>query len=146
MACLRRPGRGQTILEYSLMVAVTIAALLIVQVFVKRGYQGKLKESSERIGEQFSRSGSSSIQQSHLSGTQTVTEETATNDTMADFLPPGAPRRLAGDEGVFSGGMYSANARTGGEQVANVTSALDSGGRESYGMDEYNRPFTDFQW
>ncbi|MBU1124500.1 MAG: hypothetical protein KKC84_00565 [Candidatus Omnitrophica bacterium] len=45
--------RGQSTLEYSIVIAVVIAALLALNVYLKRGVQGKLKDSADQIGSQF---------------------------------------------------------------------------------------------
>lgn len=45
--------RGQSTLEYALIVAVIIAGLLMMQHYVKRGYSGKLKSAADDMGEQF---------------------------------------------------------------------------------------------
>ena len=52
-----RKKDGQTILEYAILIALVVGVLLIMQTFVKRGYQGSLKASADRMGEQFSTSG-----------------------------------------------------------------------------------------
>lgn len=46
--------RGQSTLEYAVLVVVIIAALIAMQVYLKRGIQGRVRESSDQIGEQFS--------------------------------------------------------------------------------------------
>lgn len=46
--------RGQGTLEYAIIIAVVVAALIAMQVYIKRGLQGKLKQSSDEIGEQYS--------------------------------------------------------------------------------------------
>ncbi len=46
--------RGQSTLEYAVIIAVVVAALLAIQIYMKRGVQGKLRESSDKIGEQYS--------------------------------------------------------------------------------------------
>ena len=45
--------RGQSTLEYAILIAVIVAALLAMQTYMKRGYQGKLRENADNIGEQF---------------------------------------------------------------------------------------------
>ena len=46
--------RGQSTLEYAVLIVVIIGALVAVQVYLKRGIQGRMRESSDQIGEQFS--------------------------------------------------------------------------------------------
>jgi len=44
---------GQSLLEYSILFAVVLSALLIMQFYVKRGYQGRLKQESDKVGQQY---------------------------------------------------------------------------------------------
>ena len=46
--------KAQSTLEYALITAVVIGALLAMQVYVKRGVQGRLKSATDDIGEQYS--------------------------------------------------------------------------------------------
>ena len=46
--------RGQSTLEYAVLVVVVVAALISIQVYVKRGIQGRMKSSADDIGDQFS--------------------------------------------------------------------------------------------
>jgi uncharacterized protein (UPF0333 family) len=46
--------RGQSTLEYAVLIVVIIAALIAMQVYLKRGIQGGLREKTDQIGEQFS--------------------------------------------------------------------------------------------
>jgi len=46
--------KGQSTLEYAVIIAVVVAALIAMQTYVKRGLQGRLKQASDDIGEQFS--------------------------------------------------------------------------------------------
>jgi len=45
---------GQSTLEYAVLIVVIIAALIAMQVYLKRGVQGRMRESTDQIGEQFS--------------------------------------------------------------------------------------------
>ena len=45
--------RGQSVLEYSLMVVVLIVVILAMNVYFKRALQGKWKSTSDQIGKQF---------------------------------------------------------------------------------------------
>ncbi len=46
--------KAQTTLEYSILIALVVAALIAMQVYVKRGIQGRLRSATDEIGEQFS--------------------------------------------------------------------------------------------
>ena len=46
--------RGQSTLEYVILVGFVVAALIAMGVYMKRSMQGKLRESSDQIGEQYS--------------------------------------------------------------------------------------------
>ena len=45
--------KGQSTLEYALIIAVVVGGLLIMQYYVKRGLSGRLKQTSDEIGEQY---------------------------------------------------------------------------------------------
>lgn len=53
--------KGQSTLEYAILVIIIIGALVTIQVYVKRGVQGRLKSSSDDIGDQFSPGNTNSI-------------------------------------------------------------------------------------
>ena len=46
--------RGQSTLEYAVLVVIIIGALLTIQVYIKRGVQGRLKSAADDIGDQYS--------------------------------------------------------------------------------------------
>jgi Flp pilus assembly pilin Flp len=46
--------KAQSTLEYALVIAVIVAALVAMQTYIKRSLQGKLKSASDDIGDQFS--------------------------------------------------------------------------------------------
>jgi uncharacterized protein (UPF0333 family) len=45
--------KGQSTLEYALIIAVVVGGLLLMQYYVKRGYAGRLKSASDEMGEQY---------------------------------------------------------------------------------------------
>ena len=45
--------KGQSTLEYALIIAVVVGGLLLMQHYVKRGYSGRLKSAADEMGEQF---------------------------------------------------------------------------------------------
>ncbi|MBI3314567.1 MAG: hypothetical protein HYZ86_01315 [Candidatus Omnitrophica bacterium] len=46
--------RGQSTLEYAVLVVIIIGALLSIQFYIKRGVQGRLKSAADDIGDQYS--------------------------------------------------------------------------------------------
>jgi len=46
--------KAQSTLEYAILIFVVVAALIVMQIYVKRGIQGRMRESSDQIGEQYS--------------------------------------------------------------------------------------------
>jgi uncharacterized protein (UPF0333 family) len=53
--------RGQSTLEYAVLMIVIIAALISIQTYIKRGVQGRLKSASDDIGDQFSPGNTNSL-------------------------------------------------------------------------------------
>jgi len=49
----KKNNKGQSTLEYAILVIIVIAALISLSSYVKRGVQGRLKQSSDDIGDQF---------------------------------------------------------------------------------------------
>lgn len=49
-----RKRKGQSVLEYIILIVIIIAALLTLQVYMKRGVQGRLGSATDDIGDQYS--------------------------------------------------------------------------------------------
>ncbi len=49
-----RKIKGQSTLEYAVLIIIIIGALLSIQAYIKRGVQGRLKQATDDVGEQFS--------------------------------------------------------------------------------------------
>ncbi|MFC1708476.1 hypothetical protein ACFL2J_00250 [Candidatus Omnitrophota bacterium] len=45
--------RGQSTLEYAILIVVVIMALIGIQAYLKRGIQGGMRGSADQIGDQF---------------------------------------------------------------------------------------------
>jgi len=45
---------GQSTLEYAVLIVIIASALLATQVYIKRGIQGRLRQSADDLGDQFS--------------------------------------------------------------------------------------------
>ena len=65
--------RGQSTLEYAVLIVVIIGALLTLQVYIKRGVQGRLKSAADDIGDQYSDGNTNAIKTINRSSS---TEET----------------------------------------------------------------------
>ena len=50
----KRRMRGQGTLEYVILTGFVVAALIAMGVYMKRGFQGRLRESTDQIGGQYS--------------------------------------------------------------------------------------------
>jgi hypothetical protein len=55
--------RGQSLLEYVTLFCMIVAALLIMQAYIKRGYQGRIKQEADSLGQQYSPKHSTSATQ-----------------------------------------------------------------------------------
>ena len=49
-----RKRKAQSTLEYAVLIIIVIGALLSIQVYIKRGIQGRLRSAADDIGEQYS--------------------------------------------------------------------------------------------
>lgn len=49
-----RNSRGQSTLEYVILAGFVVAALIAMGVYMKRGFQGRLRESTDQVGQQYS--------------------------------------------------------------------------------------------
>ncbi|MBF0533103.1 MAG: hypothetical protein HQL23_08435 [Candidatus Omnitrophica bacterium] len=50
----RKRKKGQSTLEYVVLIIIIIGALLSIQTYIKRAIQGRLKQASDDIGDQYS--------------------------------------------------------------------------------------------
>ncbi len=50
----KRKKKGQSTLEYAILIIIILGALLSIQSYIKRGLQGRLQQATDDIGEQFS--------------------------------------------------------------------------------------------
>ncbi|MCX5706988.1 MAG: hypothetical protein NTW13_04970 [Candidatus Omnitrophica bacterium] len=49
-----RKKSGQSTLEYVILTGFVVAALIAMGIYMKRGFQGRLKESTDQVGQQYS--------------------------------------------------------------------------------------------
>lgn len=69
-----RTKRGQSLLEYALILAAIIVAIIFMQGYVRRGVQGRLRSAADDIGDQYSVAGP----YNYLTNRQSNTTETVT--------------------------------------------------------------------
>lgn len=67
--------KGQSTLEYAMIIVFVVAALLAIQIYMKRGVQGKLRESADQVGEQFD-AGNTSVTSNMTRTSKTIQEVT----------------------------------------------------------------------
>lgn len=75
---LFRSRRAQSMLEYAILLAIVIAAFLLVQTIVKRALTGGSNEAAERMGNQYSISGTTIKDSRTQQGDYHIKEETGT--------------------------------------------------------------------
>lgn len=48
-----RVKKAQSVLEYVVLICIVLSSLMIMQVYIKRTYQGRLKQESDQLGLQY---------------------------------------------------------------------------------------------
>ena len=119
--------RGQSIVEYAILLGVVIAALLIMQMFIKRGYQGGLKDAADKMGDQFSAGGTNITQNRTMSTDQTIISEAGTNATKINKFLDGA-----GAVGTVAKGVYSMQKREGGNTTSTIKTNTSAAALEDW--------------
>ena len=79
-------ARGQTILDYTVLIVIMIAALLGMQIYLKRGVSGRLRSAADSLGGQYA--------PKHT--TSTFTQTTSTRATTVSQLLK--DQQIAGDK------------------------------------------------
>lgn len=131
---LHKNNRGQSILEYALLLGIIIAGVLIMQSFVKRGFQGNLKESADKMGEQFSASGTTVHQKRALNEDQRIVEEVATTTDTEKGIAAFTDDSL---KGTVNKGVYSYSERTGGEATSEVRTKTEAASQEKFKISDH---------
>jgi uncharacterized protein (UPF0333 family) len=82
MFCART--KGQTTLEVVILIGFVVAALIAMGVYMKRGIQGRLRDSTDQIGEQYSAGNTTStyVTKVDLSQTENVKSGGETTTTI----------------------------------------------------------------
>jgi Flp pilus assembly pilin Flp len=70
--------KAQSTIEYTVLITAIVAALVTMQIYVKRGLQGRMRQNADSIGEQYAPGNTTSdmtVSFSSESITTTTTEE-----------------------------------------------------------------------
>ena len=145
---LRR--KSQSILEYAILIAIVVAAILIMQTFMKRGVQGRLKDSSEKIGggTSYSASGTSILEDRAMTTDRSIAEVTSINGTKVGDVA--TLMGVASNVAVYdteANKAYSATAVTGGKTTSKTLTKTADAKSEVYkkeGYDGLGGPVGDF--
>jgi hypothetical protein len=70
--------RGQSILEFSLVICALVAAFIGMQIYMKRGMQGRLRSLADEMGQQYDPGSAQSNIVTTQTGTATTTSTTTT--------------------------------------------------------------------
>jgi len=81
MMFFNRNRKGQSTLEYAVLIAGIVGAVLIFRPYVQRAVQGRFKESSDRIGYKFGGEAEESITNSMTAWEETGTSGETTETT-----------------------------------------------------------------
>ena len=63
---------GQSIVEYAILLGVVITSLLIMQVYIKRSYQGRIKQEADQVGQQYSPGHTTSVVETNTNSNSTT--------------------------------------------------------------------------
>jgi len=139
--------RSQSILEYAILIAIVIGAIVIMQVYVKRGISGRIKDSSDRIsgGQSFAAGHTATLESSSLDtskGKRVIQERTATGGSdgvgtaVADKMGVKTDTGIGTDTFETGKNAYSMSKTAGGATVSNSAAASDSIDQEAFRGDD----------
>ena len=133
---LIRSKRGQSTLEYALLIGIVAAGILIMQAYVKRGFQGGMKGASDDMGEQYSVQQSTIYQGRSMEDSQIITDETLTDG--AGSAIGGYVTGISGTANdLLAKDVLSLNKRSGGTTTSTMLQSTDSATTETYKWEDY---------
>lgn len=135
---IRKARKGQSILEYALLIGIIAVGLLIMQNFIKRGFQGGLKQRADQMGDQFSASGTQIHRSRTMESDQKITEEsgTAAGTAIGDFVDSADREGFTGK--ALDMGAYSLSKRSGGKSTTAQKQTTESATQEKYKWGDYS--------
>ncbi len=110
---MRLRTKGQSTLEYSILIAIVVAALLAMQIYMKRGVEGRLKSTTDDIGEQFE---AGNTTYTHNQGRTGISVERTATGVTSTFGGRGGNSGLSGVDNI---GQMENVTRHGNETVGN---------------------------
>jgi len=110
---MRVNKRAQGMLEYAVLIAIIVAVIVGMQVYVKRALQGKFKQTADQMGEQFTTNQTYSIQtvSDSFRKETTIPRKDSGNWTESKILGKGAEGTFTVDEAA-KGVEYEGYERT----------------------------------
>lgn len=94
---------GQSTVEYALLVGIIVAAALAMQVYVKRGTMGKMRDAADQIGEQFEPLATEHEYTSSYTSTGRTEKATTEGKVVSTIGSTGEVRTKTGSEDVTEG-------------------------------------------
>ena len=83
---LNKKRKGQSTVEYVVLIIVIIGALLSIQIYIKRGISGRLKSASDDIGDQFSVGNTNVERSTHSHGRTIETYKRGVQNSILDDI------------------------------------------------------------
>jgi len=105
----RSRSKAQSTLEYVVLIAVVIGAILGVQQYIRRAVEGRGKQSADQIGEQWSSSDSNFAVTVSGGGTRTDTVTTlgaSTSNIASDTQSRNATTYIVGVAGKMTDALF----------------------------------------
>jgi len=88
---------AQTSLEYAVVIAVIVAALLAMQAYIKRGFMGRLKGVADELGQQYDYNNTSGTHNLFYLTNATTIVQTKNEIQLGFNLTTGLPVNLSAD-------------------------------------------------
>jgi len=112
---MKNDKKAQSTLEYAVVIVCVVAALLAIQVYIKRGIQGRLRSSADSIGEQYAPGNTTS------NTTLNFNSNSETNVSVTESYWSGSLDATY----IYTGTFFNeADSRTGNETVGKLQGSL----------------------
>lgn len=132
---LLRKRKAQSLIEYAILLAVVISAFLLLQGIVKRGIQGGLNDSADRLGDQYSVTNTATESNRIREDDALIVEETGSDETIGTIIGALAETGDISEDntiGSIDQGAHSISTRTGEDFTTESRSQTESVDTEGY--------------